>query len=236
MSGRKTFTAGDVLTAADVQDYLMDQSVMVFAGTAARASAIASPTEGMVTYRTDDDIVETYDGSAWQSVAPADTAGLVLITSQSFSATSSVSVNNCFTSTYGNYKVMISGLTSSVDDVRIDLRFRVSGTDNTASDYYDQEFYANGTSLTGSRQSAQTYIRFGYSQIAGPNHISAEFMNPQAASRTSITAMTLLGSGGPKLIVSSQMHLGATSFDGFSVFPASGTFSGTIRVYGYKNS
>jgi hypothetical protein len=69
MSGRKTFTAGDVLTAADVQDYLMDQSVMVFAGTAARASAIASPTEGMVTYRTDDNIVEAYDGSSWATLS-----------------------------------------------------------------------------------------------------------------------------------------------------------------------
>ncbi len=46
MSGRKVFTAGEVLTASDVNDYLMDQSVMVFAGTAARSSAIASPETG----------------------------------------------------------------------------------------------------------------------------------------------------------------------------------------------
>jgi len=71
LSGRKVFTAGEVLQAADVNDYLMDQSVMVFAGTAARGSAIPSPTEGMVTYRSDDDVVEVFDGSSFIGVGGA---------------------------------------------------------------------------------------------------------------------------------------------------------------------
>jgi hypothetical protein len=64
--GRKTFTAGDILTASQVQGYLQDQSIMVFAGTAARASAIASPSEGMFTYLSDTNALEYYDGAAWQ--------------------------------------------------------------------------------------------------------------------------------------------------------------------------
>lgn len=63
--GRKVFTAGEVLTAANVNGYLMDQTVMVFAGTAARNSAIATASAGMVTYLTDVDMFETYTGSAW---------------------------------------------------------------------------------------------------------------------------------------------------------------------------
>ena len=63
--GRKVFTAGDVLTASDVQNYLMDQTVMNFAGTAARSSAIATPTQGMVTYRDDTDNLEVYNGTSW---------------------------------------------------------------------------------------------------------------------------------------------------------------------------
>ena len=66
--GRKVFTAGDVLTASDVQNYLMDQTVMNFAGTAARSSAIATPTTGMVCYRQDIDAVEAFDGTYWQPV------------------------------------------------------------------------------------------------------------------------------------------------------------------------
>jgi hypothetical protein len=68
--GRKIFTAGDVLTASDVQSYLQDQTVMVFAGTAARSSAIATPTEGMFAVTTDDDEVDYYNGSAWVSALP----------------------------------------------------------------------------------------------------------------------------------------------------------------------
>lgn len=64
----KTFTAGEVLTAADVMTYVMNQQMMVFAGTAARASAIASPSEGMFTFLTDSDSIEYYDGSDWTAL------------------------------------------------------------------------------------------------------------------------------------------------------------------------
>jgi hypothetical protein len=69
-SGKKTFTAGDVLTASDVNNYLMDQTVMVFAGTAARSSAIPTPSEGMFAVTTDNDQVDYYDGSAWVPALP----------------------------------------------------------------------------------------------------------------------------------------------------------------------
>ena len=69
-SGRKTFTAGDVLTASDVQNYLMDQTTMVFAGTAARSSAIATPTEGMLALTLDNDEIDFYNGSAWVPALP----------------------------------------------------------------------------------------------------------------------------------------------------------------------
>lgn len=61
----KTFTSGTKLPAADVQSYLMNQSVMVFANAAARSSAITSPTEGMITYLSDTNVLNVYDGSAW---------------------------------------------------------------------------------------------------------------------------------------------------------------------------
>lgn len=65
--GRKQWSAGDTLTASDVNGYLMDQSVMVFAGTAARASAIPTPSAGMVSYSTATGL-ELYNGSVWSSV------------------------------------------------------------------------------------------------------------------------------------------------------------------------
>jgi len=68
---RKVFTAGEVLAAADVNEFLMDQAVMTFAGTAARGSAIPTPTEGMVTFLADTDTFEFWNGTAYASLAPA---------------------------------------------------------------------------------------------------------------------------------------------------------------------
>lgn len=64
-AGWRDFVPGEVLTAANVQDYLQDQAVMVFASAAARTSALASPTEGMVSYLSDINSLNVYDGSAW---------------------------------------------------------------------------------------------------------------------------------------------------------------------------
>ena len=66
---RKVFTAGEVLAAADVNTFLMDQSVMTFAGTAARGSAIGTATEGMLTYLADSDSFEFWNGTAYAALA-----------------------------------------------------------------------------------------------------------------------------------------------------------------------
>lgn len=70
MGGIKYFTPTQ-LTASDVNEYLMNQSVMVFASSAARANALTAPTEGMVTYLQDTDQLEVYDGTAWNRFRPA---------------------------------------------------------------------------------------------------------------------------------------------------------------------
>jgi len=62
--GSKTFTTGEVLTAADVNGYLM-QGVLVFASAAARDAAITSPQEGQYAYLKDTNVTYYYDGAAW---------------------------------------------------------------------------------------------------------------------------------------------------------------------------
>lgn len=65
-AGFKTFATGDVLTASDVNTYLMQQTVMVFADSSARTTALgANVSEGMLTYLKDTNKVEVYDGSSW---------------------------------------------------------------------------------------------------------------------------------------------------------------------------
>jgi len=62
--GFKTFTTGEVLTAADTNGYLM-QGVLVFANAAARDAAITSPQEGQYAFLKDTDALVYYSGAAW---------------------------------------------------------------------------------------------------------------------------------------------------------------------------
>lgn len=64
----KTFVNGFALNASEVNAYLMNQTVMVFADSSARSAAITSPTEGMVTFLTSTDAIEYYNGSTWTNV------------------------------------------------------------------------------------------------------------------------------------------------------------------------
>lgn len=113
--GRKVFTAGEVLTAANVQDYLMDQTVMVFASSSARSSALGTATtEGMVTYLSDTNVIEAATGTAtWVQVYP------VLGTAIVFGSTA---VSSAYTAVAGldNGSIIVTGtaaVTVTVPDV-----------------------------------------------------------------------------------------------------------------------
>jgi hypothetical protein len=61
----KIFSNGSVLNASDLNDYLMNQSVMVFSSSATRASALTAPVEGMLTWLQDANRYQYYTGTAW---------------------------------------------------------------------------------------------------------------------------------------------------------------------------
>jgi hypothetical protein len=93
--GFKTFTTGEVLTAGDVNGYLM-QGVLVFASTAARDAAITSPQEGQFAYTKDTNGLWYYDGAAWvASGATGDIEGVTAGTGISGGGTSgTVTITN----------------------------------------------------------------------------------------------------------------------------------------------
>jgi hypothetical protein len=76
--GFKTFTTGEVLTAGDVNGYLM-QGINVFATTTARNAAITSPAEGQFAFTKDTNSLWYYDGAAWvASGATGDIEGVTV--------------------------------------------------------------------------------------------------------------------------------------------------------------
>jgi hypothetical protein len=238
--GRKVFTAGDVLTASDVQNYLMDQTVMNFAGTAARSSAIATPTTGMTSYigvtgTASIPQIEVYTGSAWQTPY-----GMTLLANVSFTTASAVQIDNVFTSTYDNYRVVFKSSACSATNVSINLRL-VNGTSPISTSLY--YYAAVGYTATGSLATTvgNPLSSFNLAQsstsVGDIAAFSADIIDPQIALKTKILwqsynfngSTTFSYNGGGEYDESTQV-------EGLQVFPASGTFSGNIRVYGYRNS
>lgn len=87
-AGWRTFTSGAVLTAAQVQTYLQDQTVQVYASSAARSSALGTAVSaGMVSYRADGTVVEFYNGSAWAAIASSSTLTVSTVTAYTAVAT-----------------------------------------------------------------------------------------------------------------------------------------------------
>ena len=65
----KTWSVNEILTAADMNTYVGNQTILSFAGTAARSSAIGTPVEGMLSY-VGGGTVEVYAGTAgWSSIS-----------------------------------------------------------------------------------------------------------------------------------------------------------------------
>jgi hypothetical protein len=234
-SGYKTFTAGAVLTASDVQNYLQDQSVMVFGGTAARSSAIGTANfeEGMLTYLTDVDKLQVYTGATFADVYPPATSnqGLTLINTTAFSGVASQSFNDVFSTTYDNYRILMR-LTASTS-ISARLRMRVSGADDSTSNYNRQKLEVSVSSVSASAATSTDHIVFGDVDTAKPTVVSMDMFSPFIAQATQFSNVNTNRTDTTTfLMVFAGAHNVATSYTGFSVIASTGTISGTISVYG----
>jgi hypothetical protein len=100
-SGFKTFAVSEVLTAADVNNYLMEQAVAVFANSTARDAAITSPENGQACFLLDSNSLQFYYSSAWNNfIGEGDITGVTITTaSTSGLAGGSSSTSGAFAST-----------------------------------------------------------------------------------------------------------------------------------------
>jgi hypothetical protein len=232
-SGYKQFTAGAVLTASEVNNYLMEQSVMTFGGSATRSSAIGTANfeEGMVSYLTDTDKLEVYNGTNWVSVAPTTSQGLTLINTTSFSAVSSQRVNP-FSATYQNYRIVYSATQSASTPLKLRL---ASGASVISTSTYRRGgwFISSGgstASFFGSNAESSVIVQ----QNSGG--FTIDIFSPFEAAVTHLAYDTVVIDGAGYARISGLGHnTNATSYDGIEFSPDSGTITGTVRVYGYNN-
>jgi hypothetical protein len=143
-AGVKTFT-NSTLTAAEMNTYLMQQSVMTFASAAARTTAFSAasitPSEGMVSYLTDTNEMQIYTGAIWQTTAISSGTGKVLNVStaeaaspiQSFHYATKTRITGCdfaVTSLSANSRWVVwhyNWIGSRVNAVAIEIWYQVNG-------------------------------------------------------------------------------------------------------------
>jgi hypothetical protein len=135
--GFKTFSTGDVLSATDVNGYLM-QGVLVFASTAARDAAITSPQEGQFAFTKDTDQLWYRSASAWvASGATGDIEGVtagVGITGGGTSGTVTITNDMATTITAAGDIVVGTG-SGTYDNLPIGTTDQVLTADTTVSPY-----------------------------------------------------------------------------------------------------
>lgn len=153
-----------------------------------------------------------------------------------FSGCSSVSINGAFSSTYQNYKIILVASSFSADN-SVQLRVRASGTDNLTTNSYTYACLGKTFSNVDSNSFGPNNAWIPFDPDSATNdayNLEFNFYNPFETKPTTmsyngaavISAGTLVAKWG------SGHHNQSTSYDGFSFIPSSGTFSGTLRVYG----
>jgi hypothetical protein len=210
----------------------MDQSVMNFATSAARASAIPTPTEGMTSYISTTGTatipqIETYTGSAWQTPY-----GMTLISTATVTTATTLTFSNVFSATYDNYKLVWNGLNSSSTQFKL-----VFGS--TTSGYYAAQMDIRSNGGNPTLQLTQANAAFGYmgSNWTGGNIIETIISNPFNALYTTYRSDFTSTENGLAAIGYVGGHLNnTTSYTACTITTVAGTFTGTFRLYGIRNS
>jgi len=180
-----------------------------------------------------------YFTSAGVSVFQADgvaasSSGLTLITAQTIgSAVSSVTVSNCFSATYANYRIIVSGGAGSTS-IQGNLIFGAAATDYYSG--YARSFVHNNNTPdnSGAAQNSVGNAMWGSTEAL---HMDMNVFNPFATSRTIFTVHSVFSITSGHTALGGGFHNASTSFTAFTITMSGGTATGgTIRVYGYQNS
>jgi len=118
-NGFKVFAVSEVLTAADVNDYLMEQSICIFADSTARDAQISSPVEGQFCYLADSNVLQFYNGSSWASyIGDGDITGVTITTAATSGLSGGATASSgAFSSTLAIAPASATAATVAVADI-----------------------------------------------------------------------------------------------------------------------
>ena len=152
----------------------------------------------------------------------------------SFSAVTSVSLNDVFSSTYDNYMIVVSNLSCATNVNDFKLRLRVAGADNSSSNYETGRYYVGAFATTGAgNTNSELGTAFQCLQMNNTiqQGVTIFMQNPF------LTANTVASSIGSGLLfdLNGGVTTVTTSYTGFTfITAAGGNIAGTVSVNGYN--
>ena len=213
----------------------------------AAADLPSSPIEGLIVFQKDTNELKIYDGASWivmldtdnppalQLVRPTSVTGGTINANGSvdFSGVSVLRLNGIFNSDFNNYKVICNHVGSSATFNNMRLRLSSGGTDYD-NNYYNFMLYWDGVTYATAANANTTYCEWMYTANLNGT-FDMDIFSPYLTTYTSMfwehdawgTTNNIKGT-------TKSWQYAARSYDGFSITPTGQTFSGNIRVYGYR--
>ena len=148
-----------------------------------------------------------------------------------FSGASSVTLNGIFSSTYDNYLFTVSNGSGTA---AVGMNFRLG---STATGYYSKIVYGAYSDNTVSGlcySNTTTWENFGNCSSSAIS-INAVIYNPFLSTATTFTSVAPQGGTTASFVSGGGWVNNTTSYTAATFLPSSGTVSGIVRVYGYKN-
>jgi uncharacterized membrane protein YeaQ/YmgE (transglycosylase-associated protein family) len=165
-------------------------------------------------------------------------SGLVYVTSTTIgSAVSSVTVSNCFSSTYDNYRIILSDATVSVGG-SIGLQLNLS----TGNTYYLGGIYLTFTNATVNGYGPAVTSRWNDVWAAETLQSTGalDLYSPNKAKRTTGACMSIkAGTTGASLAhyMMNMLEDSNNQHTGFTLYAVAATMTGgTVAVYGYRKA
>ena len=162
-------------------------------------------------------------------------SGLVYVTNATATSGTSLSVNNCFTSTYSAYRIVITRCTIGALS-GMSMRMRASGSDQ-ATLYYNIRTGNDYTTGVASTAATSNGAQWDLPLITDTTSAGCviDLQNPQASLKTQISAQgSDSRTAGLGALISGGMLNNTTAYDGFTIFSAQTITNLAVTVYGYR--
>lgn len=156
----------------------------------------------------------------------------------SFTGATSLSLNNVFTANYRRYRIMYTYDTSV--NTGISMRYRTAGADNSAVAYWRNYLGGAGSSpfggAYGSAATSQSIDTLDVTNLfAGHMDIHNPYLSSENTRATIQVNAMVSSTGALRSTIWNTIFTSLVQFDGFTLYPGSGTFTGNIQVFGYND-